>query len=282
MSLLKRKNKDRKLEQAPRKVTTDLEAALPRPQPGQPAIFVFSIAKSGSTMLNRAFEIICREADVPDTNLPGFFFRAGISRKEWVNYDLGSVITDGYCHRGYRYLPSFLHGHPLLKSRKSVLLLRDLRDAATSQYFSKKYEHPVPGRGKGERAEKFLREREKLQTVSIDEQVFNFARSYVKTWREYVDHLPIEEGLAKVYRYEDQIFEKKAFFRDVLDHFELDVSESIIDEAVAAVDIFPDEERVDKRARVVKPGNHREKLEPKTIDALNEQFREYLTALDYL
>lgn len=280
--LWQRLQKRRALVKPPPDVVSQLEQGIGAGKPDMPAVFLFSPAKSGSTMLNRALKIVCDRAGLPETNLSLFFFNAGVPVKTWIRYDLRSFLKDGYCHRGYHYLPEFMARHDLLRERRSILLLRDVRDAATSHYYSIKHEHPVPGGGKGPRAEEFLLRREQLQATTIDDNVLDFATGYCSTWKAFARCLPIDEGLTKVYRYEDVIFSKREFLRDVVDHFQWDVSGKIIDAAVKRVDVFPEEENVNQRARVVRPGNHREKLKPETIALLNDACAEYLKEMSYL
>jgi Sulfotransferase domain len=257
-------------------------AAIPEARPGLPASFIFSMAKCGSTMLNRAVGQINAEAGIPDTNLPGVFFRLGVSPASWAKMDLRSFFADGHCHRGFRYLPHSLDQHKLLQQRKSVLLLRDLRDAATSHYFSKLHEHPVPGGGQGALAEQFVRDREALAAKSIDDHVVERARIFTKHWRHYMSVLPKDPALVRVYRYEDVIFRKRDFLTELYAFLEIDVSPEIIERAAAEVDVFPEKENVSSRVRVVKPGNYLEKLQPATIETLNAENREFLTAHGYL
>lgn len=259
-----------------------LARAVPAPRPGLPASFIFSMAKCGSTMLNRAVGLINAEAGIPDTNLPGVFFRLGVPPATWSKLDLRPAYADGWCHRGFRYLPHALADHGLLQQRKSVLLLRDIRDAATSHYFSKLHEHPTPGGGEGAFAEQFVRDRAALAEKSIDEHVIERARVFMRHWRRYISVLPKDPALLRVFRYEDVVFRKREFLTELYAFLEIDVPADAIERAAAAVDVFPEKENVKSRVRVVKPGNFREKLQPATIAALEAENHEFLVAHGYL
>lgn len=247
----------------------EVEESFPEPIE-RPAVFFFSMAKCGSTMLTKAVKYCLEARGLPGFHFARFFWERGVVKSKWSRYDLRPFVRDGIVYYGFRSLPHFLAHSSLLQNRKSILLVRDPRDAATSHYFSKLYEHPVPGQGQGPAARKFLMEREKLQNMSIDDHVLRYSKTYLSAWTKYIENLPVQTGHSKIYRYEDIIFNKRAFFRDAFQFLEIDVPEGLIDKIVSKVDVFPQEEQVNKRIRVVKPGNHLEKLKPQTIEKLNE------------
>lgn len=266
----------------PEEIENVIRQNFPVAKDGMPANFWFSMPKCGSTMLTKVLRQVFAGEKIPSFHFSGVFWEKGITRGSWSNYDLRHHMVDGVAYYGFRSLPPFIAKSPLLKNRKSILLLRDPRDAATSHYFSKLYEHPVPGDGTGPAAEKYLRERAKLAEQEIDAHVIDYVRYYMRGWRGYMESLPLKSGNVKIYRYEDIIYHKLDFFREAFDFLELSVRPELLEEAVAAVDIFPTRERIHSRVRSVKPGNHIEKLKPETIEQLNVLLAEPLKKHGYL
>lgn len=266
----------------PAEIESAIQQNFPERKNGMPACFWFSMPKCGSTMLTKVLRQVFASEKIPSFHFSGVFWEKGLTRSSWSNYDLRHHIVDGVAYYGFRSLPPFIAKSPYLKNRKSILLLRDPRDAATSHYFSKLYEHPVPGDGTGPAAEKYLRERALLAAKEIDAHVIDYVRCYMKNWRDYMNHLPMDKGTVKIYRYEDIIYHKLDFFREAFDFLEMPVQPEVLEAAVASVDIFPARERVYKRIRSVKPGNHIEKLKPETIEQLNVLFAEPLKKHGYL
>lgn len=246
------------------------------------AAFFFSMAKCGSTMLTNAVEHIATEMELPKFHFSRFFWQRSESKRVWWKYDMRDWVTDGVIYYGFRDFPDFVAASKLVQKRRSIFLVRDPRDAVTSHYFSKLYEHPVPGGGKGEVARNYVAARERMKKIGIDEHVVNYAKSFLSHWSRYMDSLPISSGVSKIFRYEDIIYNKFDFLSDAFDHVGIPVPADVVRRAVEKVDIFPEREQVNKRARSVTPGNHREKLRPDTIEKLDAILAKPLTYHGYI
>ena len=254
---------------APEGLSEEMAEAFPPPAADLRACFVFSMPKCGSTMLTKATESVMKDMGLPGFHFSRFFWPKGDRKSSWTNYDLRAHVKDGYVYFGFRSVPDFVARAPLLQQRPSIFLVRDPRDAATSHYFSKLYEHPVPGNGTGPAAEKFLREREELAKTEIDDHVVKYANAYLHNWQSYIDVLPLASGLARIYRYEDIVFSKRAFLEEAFGFLGIPATPASLDAAARKVDVFPETEQVDRRVRSVTPGDHRRKLKPETIETMN-------------
>jgi hypothetical protein len=85
----------------------------------------------------------------------------------------------------------------------------------------------------------------------------------------------------RLYRYEDVIFDKLTWTQDMLDYLKFDVPARLVEAVVARNDIVPDDEAPLEHIRHVTPGDHRHKLQPQTIAALNEVFGGVLERFGY-
>lgn len=235
-----------------------------------PACFAFSIHKAGSSLMNAMIEGVCRKASVPFADLPNVFFREGIFDAEWrEDGELLDLFQDGRVYSGFRYLPQLFEGSDFVQRRKSVLLVRDPRDALVSQYFS--FAGPNPSHGMpAKNQEKVAAVRRRNTDIDIDTYVLKMADVHLEKLRYYRDRLDFDNVLLR--RYEQAYYDKKSFLADVFAHFGIAVDAGIVSEVAAAHDIRPTEEQTGKHIRKGTPGDHREKLKPQTVEQLNEKF----------
>ncbi len=228
-----------------------------------PSFFVFSLHKAGSVLQDKVIEDICRALAVPSISVPKSAFGQGVKDNFSPEAFEGIFNPSGYCYYGFRYLPFYLDGIALNQYKK-LLLIRDPRDMLVSYYFSVKKSHPIPG---GDVGKNLLEQRQALQNVDIDKFVLERAAQFSGTFARY-DQID-DENLA-LFRYEDIVFEKERWIKSILAFLEVELDEATIAEIVKKHDIFPDQENSSSHIRKVSPGDHKEKLQPETIEQLNE------------
>jgi len=250
-----------------------LEKHLDLPIDQFPACFAFSIHKAGSTMMHSMIGQVCSAAGVPAINIPTILFQEGIKDREWSNDKaLRAFITPGRIYHGYRYLPEFLRSPEVgLKNCKSVLLVRDPRDALVSEYYSfggKYFSHTLPDKNK----EIYTNRADETKSLDIDEYVLLFADKHLKKLEDYKNFLDFKNVLLR--RYEQVYFDKRGFLTDIFSHFDIIVPENILDGVATTNDIRPQNEDPTKHIRKGTPGDYLEKLHPKTISKLNNIFQE--------
>lgn len=268
------------LTDLPADLRAELEALLPEPA-DFPACFAFSQPKCGSTMLTNGIRYILEAERLPGFHFPRFFWDRGVPPIVWSRFDLREYYQDGVVYYGFRSMPRHLRNSDILANRRSIFLIRDLRDALTSHYFSKAFEHPAPGGG-GEFAERFRAEKIATQERAIDDHVLEHAPKMLRSWQIYMSSLPTNAENNFVFRYEDIIYRKTPFFKEIFDIFRIPLKAGVLQSVVSRLDIFPDKENVKQRIRSVKPGNHREKLNDDTISTLNDILSEHLRKHRYI
>ena len=150
----------------------------------------------------------------------------------------------------------------------------------TSLYFSLAHSHRPPGNAVGEAlATAFREQRKEVSRMSIDTFALERASTVINQFRIVDKKL---SGIPhRLYRYEDVVFEKLSWVRDMVDYVGLTVPSAVIEAAVSANDVRPDSEDVTQHVRQVVPGDHREKLLPETITELNTRFQPILRRYDY-
>src|SRR5690606_17912422 len=108
--------------------------------------------------------------------------------------------------------------------------------------------------------------------LDIDGYVIRAAKDYLKKLQAYKDHLNFDQVL--LCHYEDIYFDKESFLIDMFSHFGLEVDETVIRQVAADNDIRPLVEDPTRHIRKGHPGDHREKLQPSTIEQLNDKFHD--------
>ncbi len=249
-----------------------ISSALPEGRPGLNRCFAFSVHKNGSTMLERMIMDVCKQGDIPNVSIPGFFFTEGIPAQVWRDDNkLAPVFTKDILYHGFRFLPPVLQEPGVkLQDSRFILLVRDPRDALVSQYFSygkSSGSHAMPKKN----AEAFIAARDALPERTIDEYVIDLSRQLRRKLMTYQEALNFDLGLVR--RYEDVFFDKETFLGEVFEHFGIEVPKEVIAEVAARHDIRPEKEDQTQHIRKGTPGDHREKLLPETIEVLNKTFR---------
>lgn len=239
--------------------------------PGEfPVCFAFSIHKAGSSLMNQMISEACSIAGIPAANIPSALFKAGIPDKVWnADSDLPRLVVPGRIYYGFRYLPDMLLDPTLrLREKRSVLLVRDPRDALVSQFFS--FDRRHGSHRPPDNNQETFRHAVKNDDIGIDEYVVRFAANHLDKLNVYLEQLDF--GMVLLRRYEEVYFDKLKFLTDIFSHFEIEVPGSVIGHVAATNDIRPAREDPRRHVRKGEPGDHRLKLRPETIIKLNKLF----------
>jgi Sulfotransferase domain len=233
--------------------------------------YAFSIHKAGSTLMHAMIGEVCKLANVPGISIPDILFKEGIFEKDWTDDErILDLITPGRIYYGFRHLPkAFLNESLHLRDKKSVLLVRDPRDALVSQYFSyggKNVSHKLPDKNK----EAFLEKAQATAHMGIDQYVLSAAAGYRNKLNAYKDNLNFDNVL--LFKYEDIYFDKRKFLGDIFSHFGIAVESKLLDDIAAKHDVRPEVEDAAKHIRKGTPGDYVNKLSSETIEKLNKIF----------
>lgn len=236
-----------------------------------PECYVFSLHKAGSTLMNEMVGEVCLLANIPAVNIPSILIKEGIFVNDWQDDEyILDLITPGRVYYGFRQFPKVLLNESiLLRDKKSVLLIRDPRDALVSEYFSyggKNISHKLPDKNK----EVFLEKARATSHMDIDQYVLHASRNYQKKLEMYKVSLNFDNVL--LFRYEDIYFDKRKFLGDIFKHFGIEVESVILDDISFKHDIRPEVEDIAKHIRKGLPGDYVSKLKPETIFKLNDIF----------
>lgn len=252
---------------------------LPPAKSARQSVIALSLAKAGSTMFFALLEGICARSDLTYVNFTNSYFLYGVDPARLPRDEGRMYQPYGYCYGGFRSLPIGYDAHAV-RGMKKMLLVRDMRDILVSRYFSSAYVHPMPGTVLDRRYRRqFVAERHMLLSQDVDAGVLALAPEYRQFWDCYKQALACEEF--RVWRYEDVVFDKARFAREICDFFGIALGEEAVSEIVAPQNVFPRRER---RAfiRNVAPGDYKIKLSQSVIAWIDERFADYQTLFGYV
>ncbi|MGB3401842.1 MAG: putative capsular polysaccharide synthesis family protein [Microcoleaceae cyanobacterium] len=258
-------NEDKQVE-IPLKTGESIHITMPQPA-AVPSFFAFGMHKSGSVMLMSIIRDICSHLEIPLIEFEKFLYKKGIER-EAVSPNLSHAFPkQGYCFSSFRVFPSYLESVDVTGLKK-ILLIRDPRDMIVSSYFSIKKSHPI---APGDRGEKLDQKRKALLDTEIDDFALTQAKVIHPRMKLFQEKMSTDPNW-KLFRYEDIIFNKYQWVKDILAFLEFELEDETIKAIAEKYDIVPGKENESVHIRQVTPGDHKRKLQPETIEKLNQEF----------
>ena len=97
----------------------------------------------------------------------------------------------------------------------------------------------------------------------------------------FLHHNIIVDPLTLVLKYEDFVYDKGHVVNEICNWFNLDIPAQRLSEIVAHYAGIPVAEQPDQHIRQAHPGDHRRKLKPETIAALNGVLAEFMATFGY-
>jgi hypothetical protein len=242
------------------------------------SFFLLAFVKSGSVLVNALVRDLLTECGVPLIDLPAYLFERGIEINAF-QCDLAALFPlKGYCFSGFRGIPQWLIGSDVLRHARKAVVVRDPRDILVSWYYSIKYSHWFPAAGTPQFNVGINSARQDTE-LSLDEFCIAYAWALNA---EFWKLCPILDGKdALILRYEDFVYDKVALAEEICDWCGLNIAEERIREFAAAYDVIPESDQPHAHIRQVHPGDHRRKLRPDTIAALNIFLANFLDAFSY-
>jgi len=251
----------------------------PTKSPDRPSVYVFSLPKAGSVLLDSIMRGLSERVGVTYVSLLGQFFELGLTEKDIPSSASKVFVDNGYCFGGFRAYPKTFE-IPNLATRRSIFLLRDPRDMLVSHYFSMRSSHADPGKALMT-SRKSLPRRDRARVMNVDEYALDLASYYVRQLDRYIDVLEASRDMFTVFRYEDVIFNKRAWVADICNAFGWDVPERARNRIADRNDVVPRAENEAKHIRQVAPGDGMRKLKSETIEKLNQLFEKQLDYFGY-
>jgi hypothetical protein len=238
--------------------------------PGFPSVFAFSLHKAGSTLFNQVLADLGRAAGIGVVCIPTQLFRQGILDDDFPHLPAEFFQRTGYIYCGYRAFPQgFEIPEELIEN--SGLLVRDPRDMLVSMYYSFTGRHAM-AQTDPESCRRIEEIRRREREYGLGRYVLRNAGTVEAEFQSYRASL----SRLKVWRYEDVVFDKTRWVRDIAAHFQIELPTEQLDQIATKHDVRPQAESPHSHIRRVTPGDAREKLSPRTFAFLNRRFRSTL------
>lgn len=227
-------------------------------------IYCLALHKSGSVLFDNLVKGICHAAGRSCVDVEVQLFRQGLNFSHCDHHLLDFCGRPGFVYSGFRGLWQLMLLRRFRQSRK-LMLVRDPRDIAISFYHSMAKSHTVPKDGAVRELVMQNRSRAQSQEPSdyvlsggVDGVLQNF-NAFAMISRNRAS------GEWQVYRYEDVVYRKLDWARDIAGNLNVELPEEVITKIVAKEDVFPEKEDPSKHIRRVHPGGYRDSLSPEAI-----------------
>jgi hypothetical protein len=257
-------------------------AALPDlpPAPSEaPSVVAMSLHKAGSTLLYDMLRGLAPAAGLAFVSLQDHFFRAGLAHEEQPPEAASLILPRGYCYGGFRGVPGF--DIPILGTARVVVLVRDPRDMAVSEYHSIARSHVIPPPGEAGAPHFLARARQVIAQRSIDQHVLQAVRGIERQFDRFALLGLFWRPNVAVFRYEDVIFRKRDWVAEICAWYGWDIPQARRDAIADRYDVLPSRPDPGAHIRQVHPGSHRRELDPATISRIDPILERWLRLFRY-
>lgn len=234
--------------------------------------FIFFTAhKCASVHISKNLKTLSENADMTHVNFDSYFSSTDDSK--YKLFSNTKFLKNSFKKQGYYYGPfrSF-RNIPNMEDFAVLLVLRDLRDVLTSNYYSVVYSHSIN--------RKVLLARKEAREMSVDEYVLHVRHQFKETYETYCNEL-LKMPNTLFLKYEDMVMDFESWLNKLAIHINLDSDELLLQRIISEASFEVDKENVYSHKRQVMPGDHKRKLKPETIEVLNADFKDILEKLGY-
>ena len=240
---------------------------------GRPSVLALSLPKAGSVLLDGIVRMLCQQVPITYVSVMESYFASGVIETDIPPRTSELFFDKGVCYGGFRYYPTQFE-IPISESAPAILLVRDPRDMIVSLYFSALKSHPSRGGGSANPAATAAAE------MDVDAYAMKMTKMYKLRLSGYVEFLKRRPD-TKVFRYEEIIYDKVKWVRDICDHFQWSVAEDHRANIAKHWDVMPDSEQPEAHVRQVHPGNFRNKLKTETIAFIENELADEMVFFNY-
>lgn len=233
------------------------------PTDREDAVYTVALHKSGSVLFDNLVKAICKASNRSVVDIEVQLFRQGLNFSHCDHLMLDFCGRPGFVYSGFRGLWQLMLLRRFRDSRK-LMLVRDPRDIAISFYHSMAKSHTVP---EGAVRDVIMAQRNRAQAQGPSDYVLNGGVDGVLHNFNAFAQISRNKssGPWRVYRYEDVIYKKLDWAKDIASQLQVELSEETIAKIVAKEDVFPETEDPSKHIRRVHPGGYRDALTPDAI-----------------
>jgi hypothetical protein len=252
-------------------------------------IVVFTLHKSASMFIHKQCEALCRMSGLSyhSPNVPG----SGLDARRLLT-DKQVWRTRHGCFAPVRFFVDI----PRLESYRIILHLRDPRDVLVSMFYSYCYIHAGELEANtGYRKEAASKGIDAFVLAKATEGSANYPGDYgtgghvedlignlPKRYDDYLERVFGRPNVSFV-KYEEMVTDYRSWLEKFIEPFPIENKSEVVEQfAGRSAELFPRRTGdVMSHVRHVAPGDHKAKLQPRTIERLNEIFSDTLDTLGY-
>lgn len=171
-----------------------------------------------------------------------------------------------------------VHDMEILPKLRLIAQVRDPRDCITSLYFSLRESH-VPPRDP-EKLKAFMEHRKKVQGLVIDDYAVREAPQYARRLRIMADMLQRHPDILLL-RYEEMVEDTRTWLDRISAFLDQPLTDDLLARLGDKIVFRVDREDPASHKRQITPGDHRRKLQPETVRAMNAVLADQLAAFGY-
>jgi hypothetical protein len=248
-----------------------------------PSILHFSLNKAATQYTKRVLNQVAASNDLVNVHLNGYAFHSDfpyldqLSAADMQQYQY-LFQPKGYC---YSVFGGMIEGIERLSDYLVVWMIRDPRDILVSSYYSTAYSHPRPNK-RSNKLDDFDSKRQLAQQISVDEYVVRESEHLLKVYNRYTELLLSNHPTCYITKYEEMVSDHEEWLMRLLDYCQLTISGELKHRLLQQHQhMRPKGEDQQSHMRKGVAGDFKEKLQPASIDFLNERFAAILTRFDY-
>jgi hypothetical protein len=236
---------------------------------GRQSVVLLTVHKCASVFLGERLALLAREIGLAPLNLGSYCFATDQSITVPLN-------PRGFFFGPYRAISHFDDAQADLRQFQTILVIRDPRDVLTSLYYSVAFSHKVPP---GESGRKMQARRQQAISRDLDAFVLESAPLFAQRYQEFLPLLTWDN--VHLCKYEDLVSDPARWLAKLTEFLAADVDAEFVASLITPQDFVVDGEDRRSHKRQVTPGDHRRKLQPATIAALDRQFSSVLDTFGY-
>jgi len=239
-----------------------------------PSIIHFSLNKAATQYTKKILRECVIENGMVPVHINEYAFYTKFPYLTSIKADKMVNFSHIFKPKGYFYsaFGGFVQGISEMDKYKVILMVRDPRDILVSWYYSIAFSHSIPPLTSS-RHEEYIRKRQNAQKITIDDHVISESDRVFNILNHYQTELLDLYPDVYLTSYEKMTSNFEVWLKDLLDACELEISSQTFRKLVENnKELQPKEENIYKHIRKGKPGDYLDKLQPETIEYLNNKF----------
>lgn len=248
----------------------------------RPSILHFSINKAATQYTKRIMLRCGRENGLLPVQMSAYAWATDFPYLFTLSAEEVKPYLNLFRPQGYLYtvFGGLVEGIPHLESYRTVIMVRDPRDVLVSGYYSYAYSHVAPKAE--EKVDEFKEWREFVQNLTVDEYAIEISQNLRTRLEKYLQVTAAYPDVC-VLKYEEMIADFSTWLDHLLTYCQLEISDQLREKLLAEADRSSSKkkEELNRHRRQVTPGDHLRKLQPETIEYLNDYLADVLSGFGY-